>query len=315
MSGKRAILQLMLTPGLGSRTLADLLSRAANLSLDPESIADATTSELIDQYNLRRAVASAVAAQHESAAALADQLDEHDIDALTIGSPLYPQRLQQTLQRDAPPILFTRGNLGLLKLPAIAIAGSRKAAPSSLAATRSAGATLATAGLNVVSGYANGVDLTAHTAALEAGGVTTMTLAEGILHFRAKSEISDYLDSKNHLIVSEFPPTLRWIARNAMKRNRTIIGLSSALLIVESGEDGGTFAAGEEALTRRTQLFVMRYADSKTTPSGNETLIRRGGQPVTVNQVGEIDLGTVLESCFSVPDQPGGPNPQQDTLW
>lgn len=316
MSRMRAVLQLMLTPGLGSKTLASLLLRASAQRLDMDDLAGAPVGDLVHLYKLRPDVASEVAQQRERAAALADELDHQDIQILAIGADEYPQRLYTALRHDAPPLLFARGNCAILTQPSIAIAGSRQASSAGIAATRVAASTLAVAGINLVSGYANGVDLAAHTAALMAeGGVTTLVLAQGILHFRAKGEIADQLSSINHLILSEFPPTLRWIARNAMQRNKTIIGLSSALLIVESGEDGGTFAAGEESLRRRTPVFVLRYAQPAPTATGNETLIHRGAHPVNVDADGDVGVSEVLSCALSNSDYTSSSGPQQGSLF
>lgn len=313
MSTTGAILQLMLTPGLGNKTLAELLLRLADEQREPEDFIASPLADLVHAYKLRLGVASAVANSRDQATALAEELDEHDIQLVPIGSRDYPHRLIEVLGRDAPPALFARGDLAILGKSAVAIAGSRHASEASLRAATMAASTLAAADLNVVSGYANGIDVTAHTAALSAGGATTLVLAEGILHYRVKREIADQLTAANHLILSEFPPTLRWIARNAMQRNRTIIGLSAGLLIVESGEDGGTFAAGEEALRRHVPLFVLQYPDSHRTPTGNETLIRRGGYPVQVDDAGHMDFRTVLECALSASNQPN-PTGLWDTL-
>lgn len=310
MSTSRAILQLMLTPGVGDKTLWAILRRLSNEQQAVDAYVALPPADIASIFKLKLEVAAGVAGNREQAAALADELDAHEIQLLYLGGPGFPEHLSKALGRDAPPVLFAHGNLAILTQPAIGIAGSRKASKASLQAVVTAASTLAAAGLNIVSGYANGVDLAAHGSALAAGGATTLVLAEGIMHYRVKAEIAEHLSDTNHLVLSEFPPTLRWIARNAMQRNRTIVGLSAGLVIVESGEDGGTFAAGEEALKRRAPLFVLRYPVPPPPPSGNETLIRRGGYPIIVDEAGHIDLSPVLESALSTPN-----SPSDGVLW
>jgi len=315
MTPHKAVLQLMLTPGLGSKTLSTLLLQLASEQSDPEDVVMLPFTELVRLYKLRPEVASAIEQVREQATAIADLLDEHGIYVLTVGSDEYPQRLSETLGRDAPPVLFARGNLDILAQPAVGMSGSRHVSSAGLEATKASAELLAVAGINVVSGYANGVDLVAHQTALETGGTTTFVLAEGILNFRAKSGIREHLNKSSFVVVSEFSPSLRWIARNAMQRNRTIIGLSNALLIVEAGLDGGTYAAGEEAIKRHSKLFVLRYSDPQLTPVGNQTLIHTGGQEVRVDQDGQIALGDVLDYAVSPSNQANPATLRQDTLF
>jgi predicted Rossmann fold nucleotide-binding protein DprA/Smf involved in DNA uptake len=150
-------------------------------------------------------------------------------------------------------------------------------------------------GVNVVSGYAAGVDLAAHRAALEAGGVTTVVLAEGIVHFRAKREIKGLLGDDNYVVVSEYSPRLPWNARQAMQRNNTIIGLSDALIVIESGATGGTRACGEAAMQLGRPLFVADYAVPANSAEGNKVFLDRGATALRGDRQGRPNLGKVFD--------------------
>ena len=63
-------------------------------------------------------------------------------------------------------IVTHESNRALLERPAVAFCGARDASEGGLGATQAGAALLAAEGVNVVSGYASGVDLTAHVAAL-----------------------------------------------------------------------------------------------------------------------------------------------------
>jgi len=89
----------------------------------------------------------------------------------------------------------------------------------------------------------------------------------------------------NYLVVSQFPPKLTWIGRNAMKRNGTIIGLSDAMILVESGREGGTFAAGTETLKRKHPLFVVDFAEPGPSAEANPYFIERDGKPIKRNRL------------------------------
>ncbi|MEE9466305.1 MAG: DNA-processing protein DprA, partial [Candidatus Neomarinimicrobiota bacterium] len=211
----------------------------------------------------------------------------------------YPKSVVSLLEDDAPPILFARGNLDILNKESVGFCGSRKATDKGLQVAHLSSHALAAEGLNIVSGYAHGVDLTTHSAALEACGVTSIVLAEGILNFKEKNKIKDLLDEKNQVIISECPPTLPWNAGNAMRRNRLICGLSKALIVIESGMDGGTFAAGNKALELGIPLFVAEYADDLQAYEGNKYFLKKGAIALRGNRTGIPNISKIREAIKS----------------
>jgi predicted Rossmann fold nucleotide-binding protein DprA/Smf involved in DNA uptake len=148
--------------------------------------------------------------------------------------------------------------------------------------------------LNVVSGYAQGVDLAAHRGALSAGGSTTLVLAEGILHFRLKRDIKSIASDSNFVAMLEFPPTLPWSGRNAMVRNHTICGLSNAMILVESGAEGGTFECGKAALDQHCPLFVVDYEKRPDSAAGNAFFLQRGAIPLRRTRAHRANLMPVI---------------------
>ena len=228
----------------------------------------------------------------------AEKMDAEGVHIIWLGDPQYPDRLRAILGDEAPPILFIRGNVNLLKEPAVGFCGSRKASEKGLGVTDRAARGLARAKVCVVSGYAHGVDLAAHRGAMEAGGTTILVLVDGILRFQVKKDIADAITPENHLVVSQFPPSLTWIGRNAMKRNGTIIGLSDAMILVESGREGGTFAAGTECLKRDHPLFVVDFAEPGPSAEANPYFIERGGIPIRGNRQREPNLDQVLDTTL-----------------
>lgn len=61
-----------------------------------------------------------------------------------------------------------------------------------------------------------------------------------------------------------------------MQRNRTIIGLSNAMVLVESREKGGTFDAGKKTLKYKHPLFVVDFQEMGKSNAGNQYFIERG---------------------------------------
>ena len=132
-------------------------------------------------------------------------------------------------------------------------------------------------GLQVISGYARGVDMETHLGALEAGGSTIIVLAEGIKHFRRKRAFAGLrFDESNVLAVSQFAPGQPWSAGGAMTRNAVIAGLAQAMLVVEARDKGGTLNAGLQAIEMGRPVYAIAYADDP--PAGNEILFGRGAR-------------------------------------
>jgi predicted Rossmann fold nucleotide-binding protein DprA/Smf involved in DNA uptake len=166
-------------------------------------------------------------------------------------------------------------------------------------------AQLASEGLNVVSGYAKGADMAGHTASLAASGTTTITLSLGILNFEAKSEIKPLLTSTNTLILSQFHPRARWMARNAMARNKLVCALSKAVVVVasapemdEQGRASRTFDAARTALAMDIPVFVLSPRALRHPPVGNAALIQIGCRELFAEdaaaQINEVLKGTTL---------------------
>ena len=182
-----------------------------------------------------------------------------------------------------PALLYASGNLAILKRPSIGIVGRRNAEAAAVAAADSLARELAGQGINVTSGYAAGIDATAHLSALRAGGTTTIVLAEGIHLFQAKAEFKDLLTAENCLVISQFEPDAKWAAYMAMTRNKLIGALSQALIVIVSGAErdargrnSGTFNAAQAALKMDIPVFVASPDFFVDDPQGNRELLKKG---------------------------------------
>ncbi len=276
MMNDKDILTLLLTKGLGPKSIGriiDISSFKSNSSWDISAIGP---DEITSQFKIKYDIANEVHNTIVKAEALLKDLQQNNIKILVRGREEYPKTLENTLGPDAPPILSAKGALNILNKKAVGFRGSRNASEKGVAVAQECASELAKHDITAVSGYAHGVDMAAHKAALESGGTTVFVLAEGILHFKLKREVKDLVTDENHLVISEFLPRLPWIARNAMQRNKTICGLSNAVVIIESGVKGGTFEAGKVALELKRHLFVVEYSQPAPSAEGNNYFIVRG---------------------------------------
>lgn len=216
----------------------------------------------------------------------------------------FPKRLVALLGKRAPERLHLRGNLALLEHHAISFCGARNASEKGIEAAALCARTAVRNEFVVTSGNARGVDRATHREALAAGGATILVLPEGMDNFRIAAELKDVWDWDRVLVISQFEPSTVWKSYHAMDRNKIIMALSCAMIVVEAGEKGGTRAAGEDALRLRIPLFAIDYGFDETIAPGNRVLIDRGAKRLKKSrETGEPNLSTLLldasEFCSS----------------
>jgi DNA processing protein len=209
----------------------------------------------------------------------------------------YPAFLSDILGREAPQRLEWAGNISLLSKPSVGFCGSRKASTKGLETAADCAAQAAENGVVVVSGYAAGVDVTAHFEALSKNGSTIIVLPEGISYFRIRQELREVWDWDRVLVLSQFAADERWQSFRAMARNKVIIGLSNAMIVIEAGETGGTMDAGKSTLRYGQPLFVAQYEEVTPDAVGNKYLLELGGRPLSrLRSTGRANMGRVWES-------------------
>ena len=292
----RYLLQLMLSKGIGNATLKKILEDV--LTRNNHSFEDYCRDSVVLQRVLFRPkrideTMLSLASNKAVAEKLIERLERNGIDMISELDDEYPEKLRISLGKDCPARLFTKGDKALLESCCIGFCGSRKVSKKGAVITEQCVCQLVNNNITVVSGHAGGTDITAHSAALKAGGNTIFVLAEGIMNIKVRSEVGEFLNGSNHLFVSQFLPDSIWSAQNAMRRNSVIIGLSKAMILVESGKSGGTFAAGEESLKRDMPLFVVDYAKPEVSAEANPYFIEHGGKPIR-SKGGKPNLDAVI---------------------
>ena len=121
--------------------------------------------------------------------------------------PYYPSRLLDL--SDAPKEIYCLGNIKALKIPSIAIVGSRKASNHGLKYARIFARALANQGFCVVSGLAEGIDSAAHMGALESSHtIPTIAVCGTSLDKCYPTKNRTLFEKINQigLLISEYPP-------------------------------------------------------------------------------------------------------------
>lgn len=199
------------------------------------------------------------------------------------GQPLCPEMSQYPHAlltiTDPPALLFCRGNLSLLSLPAVALIGSRAASEYGCRIARQLAAELAGQGVAVVSGAAYGIDASAHQGALQAGGPTIAVLGCGLDIAYPKTHASLLADiAATGLLVSEYPLGTQPDGFRFPARNRLISGLSAGVVVVEATEKSGSLITATLALDQGREVFAVPGRVDSPKSAGCHSLIRQGAQ-------------------------------------
>ncbi|MBI4459699.1 MAG: DNA-protecting protein DprA [Acidobacteria bacterium] len=294
-----AIMRLLQLPGVGNARLRALFDFARRTR--------SSVTELIHEPNSLNGVLSASQARElqlarEAVSEVWEKLEQENIAVFSILDNEYPAVLREVLGKQAPPLLFLRGNQALMKIASLGFCGSRKPSERGLAVARECSAMVSKEGINVVSGYAAGVDVTTHRTSLEVGGSTIIILPEGIFHFRIRRDLKDVWDWNRILIVSQYLPTAGWSIHNAMQRNSTICALCKAMVLIEASETGGSIEAGRTCLKLGIPLFAPVYEGMPDSARGNQLLTREGARSLYKSKTTQMpNLGPVLAAFRQAP--------------
>lgn len=149
------------------------------------------------------------------------------------GTVAYPQIIRIRLGLDSPGCLWSKGDLGLLDKPCIALVGSRELREENSAFAAEVGRQAALQGLVLVSGNAKGADRTAQEACLAAGGSIICVVAD---------QLTDHPAHPRILYLSEDGFDLPFTTLRALSRNRVIHCLPGKTFIAQcTYKKGGTW--------------------------------------------------------------------------
>lgn len=218
--------------------------------------------------------------------------------------PEYPEILKSCTDEkgniDAPIVLYYRGNIQALKMPGIAVIGTREPTPNGIKAGLFFAGEFAKRGYNIVSGLAIGCDTTGHKGALEAGGTTTAFLANGLdwdsIYPKENLDLAKEIVAKGGILLSEYPVGQSCGRYGLVARDRLQAGLSQGTIVIQTGVNGGTMHAVNATLASNKPLFAVEYKAptdyNHEKVQGNIMLIqKKGAHPLRSND---------LDSAFSV---------------
>lgn len=196
---------------------------------------------------------------------------------------------------DAPLLLYCRGDLSLLRGPAVAVVGSRACTREGIALTAYLARDLSKGGVTVISGMAKGIDRAAHLAAMEGPGSTIAVLGTGVdVPYPPVNNDVYALIGEKGLLLSEFAPGVTARPAHFPIRNRLISGLSQGVVVVQAAGRSGSLITARLALEQNRTVFAAPGHPFSAESAGCHELIRKGAIPVFKADDILVDLAPLL---------------------
>src|SRR5699024_396916 len=149
-------------------------------------------------------------------------------------------------------------NINLKNKPLLSIVGTRKATLHGVDFVNKLIEKLAPLNPVIVSGFAYGIDIAAHKAAIKHNLQTIGCMAQGLDKIYPKAhEIYRNQVENNGGFVTDFWSKDNLDPRNFVSRNRIIAGMSEATLVVESAEKGGSLITADIAFSYDREVFAV----------------------------------------------------------
>ena len=241
-----------------------------------EALLSATEGELAEALGSREKARAVLRAPEDTEAdRFGVEVERSGMRLVTAFDEEYPVLLSEIA--DPPFLLYAMGNLERLKLPAVAVVGSRNASRYGRDVASRLARDLSSAGVAVVSGFARGVDTAAHEAAREGPGGTIAVLGCGldVNYPRENSTLKEAIAGKD-LLLSEFPPGTEPRPQNFPVRNRIIAGLVSGVVVVEASRRSGSLITARLAADFGRDVFAVPGSVFSETSAGAHELLRDG---------------------------------------
>ena len=192
-------------------------------------------------------------------------IEKHSIQAYFFTNQSYPKRLQHCY--DAPALLYFKGKANLNKAKIISIAGTRNNSCYGKEICERFIEELNSIDVIIVSGLAYGIDTIAHQTAIKNNMATIGVLAHGLdrIYPAINKALAKEMINNGGLLTS-FTSTTKPDKHNFPNRNRITAGICDALVIIETGNRGGSLITAELANGYHKVVFAFpgRVSDIKS---------------------------------------------------
>ncbi len=245
---------MTMIPRVGAITARNLISYCGGL----EAVFRARKKELCYVPGVGEVLADQIL--HSRALEMAEQelhvLEREGIRPIFYLDKDYPERLRP--YTDSPLLLYYQGTQDLNALRMVAIIGTRKPSPYGLHICEELIEGLQAYQVITISGLAYGVDVCAHRKSLQLNIPTIGVLAHGLgqIYPASHRQVARRMIKEGGLL-TEYPSHIGPKREHFPMRNRIVAGLCDALVVVETGKEGGSMITAQFANDYNKDVFAF----------------------------------------------------------
>lgn len=200
-----------------------------------------------------------------------------------LGREEWPSQLLEIPQ--PPKRLWAQGALPAEGTKLLAVVGSRAMTRYGQEACEKLIMGLAGYPVSIVSGLALGVDTCAHKAAIAAGlhtlAIPGSGLGEKVLYPRSNRAFAKEILEAGGGLLSEYPPETASRVHFFPERNRLMVGIADAVLVIEAGPKSGTLITARLASEYNRELLCVPHRIGDPHAFGPHLFIRLGATLVS----------------------------------
>jgi DNA processing protein len=262
--------------GVGCRTLVRLLRELGN----PRALWEAPESFL--EFRLSQQKREAFL-RHRERGLHTEWLEvcqKLNIQVVSLTDPAYPALLKEIT--DPPLLLYVKGNMRALQSKTLAVVGTRHISEYGRQVTESLIQGLTQSRVVIISGLAQGVDTTAHWAAVKNDLPTVAVFGCGLdkVYPTSNRPLCQEIIAQGGALISEYPlgtPATRF---TFPQRNRIVAGVSYGVLVVEGDIKSGSLITARLAMEEGRSVMAVPGNIFSVGSQGPLSLIQQGAAPV-----------------------------------
>ena len=202
-----------------------------------------------------------------------------------------------------PPLVWSRGDAGLARRPAISIVGARNASSLGTRMAARLARELGQTGWVVVSGLARGIDAVAHRESLATGTIAVCAGGVDVVYPPENARLMDEIADRG-LVLSDQPMGLQPQARHFPARHLLVAALGRGTALIEAAAKSGSLITARAALDQGREVFAVPGHPFDARATGCNHLIRDGAHLLR----GASDIVEVLGQPATAPP-PAAPSP------